>query len=294
MATDEAQQPTEDAVLDEDPRMARLRTMHSQYADPEALAEPPAPAQDEDELFEFDEDYDEDFEDHEPEPEAEPEPEPEPEPEDDDVRMASLRKANKSFVDDKALTPHEEEEIPIEFDEEALGKAKTDIPVLTCVRCGTENEAHETVCSNCGAKLPKLAQMDDTQKYAPGSITGTLSRFQDAAAKVRGGEWNEEELADFVEYMFLTLNSLQLQYRAFVDHTRYVEDSPAEVRMVHEGMEEFEAGVEHFYAYIQEGEEAYLDEGLEMMRQANDKLIEGLRLNREYRKGIADQLDFNL
>ena len=51
---------------------------------------------------------------------------------------------------------------------------------------------------------------------------------------------------------------------------------------------------EHMIEHVENELYDPLDEIMQVMRGANDKLIEALRLNREFRKTCADKLDFNV
>ncbi len=238
----------------------------------------------EDELYE-DDDLDEEFED-----EQEPEEEHhQPEEEDADVRVARLRRLNKQFVGkDDLEVPEPDEDLPFELEE---GEGP---PQVLCTKCGSANDATDSVCANCGARLPRMAKMDDRQQFAPGSVDVTLKKFYSAVESFRIDDWSVEELWDWLDEMLVKMRERSNVIIDFAEFTNYIEWSPTEMQVVIEGMNEWEAAVAEMIDCLHHEEFDHLETLLEVMKASNDKLLEGLRLNREFRQSCAGKLNFDL
>ncbi len=163
-----------------------------------------------------------------------------------------------------------------------------------CVQCGSENEPRETVCSTCGASLPKMHIKETVETLEPDSITGRLDQFKQAAERVKNGEWKPEEFAAFLENISQVLSEISQNYIQLIEESGYYEWASNEVDLSMEGMEDYEIGISHFWAFIDDGDFSHLDEGLETMRGGNNKIIEAMKLNREFRKSLAEKLEFLL
>ncbi|MGE0488676.1 MAG: zinc ribbon domain-containing protein [Vulcanimicrobiota bacterium] len=285
MATDEAIEP-------QDPRFSRLKAMQKKYVTEESLkvSEPKAPRPDADEEFEGEEA--EEFE-AEAEPVQEPESQAEEPDDGGDHRVASLRRARNQFVTESDLEHQPEEETPFDFQDEK-GANNDDIPRKVCTKCGSQNPMTEAVCTNCGARLPKMAKVEDEVQYAPGSINVTLKKFENALDKFSHGEWSGDEYLDFLVMMHENMRTRSDRILDFAEFTNYIEWSPDEMGKVMEGINEWEVAVEHMIEHVENELYDALDDIMQVMRAANDKLIEALRLNREFRKTCADKLDFNV
>lgn len=202
-----------------DHRLARLMKMRSQYVTEEALRsteeqskpKPATPSEDEefldDEEYyddeEFDEEFD-DFEDDEYEDEeltgkeaarAEKEDEPKPEEtdegdeEDADHRVAQLRKLRKTFVSEKDLN--------IEVDPNKAEVFKeVEIKKVVCPNCQSEETRGQKICTQCGAKLPKI--LVEEEKYNPGTLNKAVLKYYDAVKQLRAETWTIDQFTDFL------------------------------------------------------------------------------------------------
>ena len=67
----------------------------------------------------------------------------------------------------------------------------------------------------------------------------------------------------------------------------YFHDNPAEMEMGMSGVDYFESGVNEFWAYLEDGEAAHLETGLQMAWEGTQRIMEAMRINRESRAELA-------
>ncbi len=213
------------------------------------------------------EEEEEEFED---EPEEE---EPEPEPEDDDVRMARLRALNKNLADEASI---------FEVDPDVGEGEQTRL----CVQCQHANPYGARVCDKCGAVMPKMAEMRGDATFE-GAIEDTLlNEFKDILEDYRGGTMNADDL---YEYLWVKLEELREKSEDMLEFSETSGDKeryPELHRLLEQGVDDFESGVEELLVNLEEGEDEFetclkrIEEGQKKILKymgKNDAIIQELK-----------------
>lgn len=274
-----------------------MQKMHSSFVTEDALQETAIPrkkkkyektdeelaaeAEEEGEFFSdqgeyIDHEYEE--EDLEDEPEAEPEPDPEPEPEDDDVRLARLRKLNKNLADEDAL---------FEVDPEA----GTEEQVRLCVQCGEANSYGARACGNCNAVLPKMSEMRGEAVYAPGTMEETLlDEFKDIIRSYREGEMT---IDDFHEYLWVKNEELKDKSEdmlAFSEESGDAERYPDLHRLLQQGVEDFEGGLEDLIVALEDEVEDEFEACLKRIEDGQNMILKYMGKNDAIIRELKEEL----
>lgn len=162
---------------------------------------------------------------------------------------------------------------------------------MLCVKCGYDNPDVVNCCSRCGAVMPRLLQTIKVDK-ADGEtpvINERLARFEDAAAKVLSGEWDLEQYAAFLnelaEAMSIAENDLRLLPIPEDQPEQFNEELEAAAR----GLDLFNQGFEYLFAFVQEPNPDFLEQGMVYMREGNAAINEALAINRRLREVLEEQ-----
>lgn len=117
-------------------------------------------------------------------------------------------------------------------------------------------------------------------------VTGRYQQFQQAVERTRAGEWNAEDFEAFLLHVYETLTEKAVDCRAFIEESRYHEESPDEVETGLRGVDLYEVGMQELWQYLQDGEASHLEEGLRLLWEGNEKINEAMRINRESREDL--------
>ena len=284
-----------------DPRLAKMQKMHSSFVTEDALQETAAPRprkkyeMTDEELAALEEEGDfpddegeyiadsgqyidqENIEAEEGEEEFEPEPEPEPEPEDDDVRMARLRTLNKNLADEEAL---------FEVDPEVGTEGETRL----CVKCGEANPAGARACSHCHAVMPKMAAMRGEQTFE-GAIEETLlDEFKDIIQSYFDEEMSPDELYDYLWTKSDELKAKSEDMLTFSIESGDAERYPELHRLLVQGVEDFEGGLDDLIISLEQGAEDEFEANLKRIEEGESKILKYMGKNDAIIQELKEEL----
>lgn len=152
---------------------------------------------------------------------------------------------------------------------------------MLCIECGHLNDSLAEICEKCGVTLP------DRETHPP-RLERNFYDLEKACNKVRSLEMSSGEFRDF-------LCRLENQFNKTLDDLNKME-IPAEYRQ--EMSEEMSTGIggiklylealHEMHSYLDTRDSLYLDRGLGMARDANNRINDALRLNYENYRAIQE------
>ena len=160
--------------------------------------------------------------------------------------------------------------------------------MIICLACGASNQPGASHCASCGAVVPKMDYSVTNSGYT-GRLTGRFEKFQDACRRVRAGEWSKEEFGAWLENIQKALNEKAGYLVNLIHESGYYEHNMDEVEHCFTGIENYEKGMNEMWQYIEDGDMANLDRGLEIMWEGNELINEAMRMNREFRRGLEEE-----
>jgi ribosomal protein L40E len=188
--------------------------------------------------------------------------------------IAIIEAGNKKLIDPHVFVPVETVA--------TLGQS-----TVLCVQCGTQNPIGPVNCSKCGARLPREAGGSSTDAKA--DLLVRFQRIKRMCEDIRRGTANPEQFGAFLESETAMLKQARDDFNASVKVGNYEQDSPEEIATVAAGFSEIEQGLDHMWAYLNEGDEVALNKGLTLARNGNLKLNNGLRLNSKTQKSLMEK-----
>jgi hypothetical protein len=174
-----------------------------------------------------------------------------------------------------------------------------------CLNCGTPNPPDATECESCGMTLtggPPPAAPAPTPEPAPGETpapgsTATThpdditARYDEFATKVEGLRTGAVTPAAFVEWLAESRQQMWARRDAYVAAAEATadEDDQTQIREALEAILDFEDAIEEMWAFTlgQTGVSG-LDDALAQMWQANQRINEAMRKNRDFRASLTD------
>ena len=187
-------------------------------------------------------------------------------------------------------------QIMTEGNKQILGLNPDDIGQITvdtalevsCVLCGARNAAGESVCVECGAKLPRATANSAELTHKP--LTGRLEQFRQACDRVQSGKWSMKEFGAFLETMSETLRTKREVYTGALGD--YAEFATEEVELAAQGMNDYEQGMEELWNYIESKDRQAIQRALEFIASGNEKINKAMALNRSTRSDLADEFGY--
>jgi ribosomal protein L40E len=164
---------------------------------------------------------------------------------------------------------------------------------VICVVCSTSNSASDSNCGNCGAKLPRV--YNESQGVSAKPINGRYEQFKKACDSVLAGKTTMAEFAEFLEQIQETLRVCREGYD--LARKEYCElsegDEPIEeVELCCSGMDDFEAGIEELWGYVDTGAEDHIHSGLALIERGKGRINEARTKNRQRRAEMADEFGY--
>lgn len=95
---------------------------------------------------------------------------------------------------------------------------------------------------------------------------------------------------DFATWLERLSNLLVEKSRGIIETieaTNYWQEGPEEVEMGLSGVQSFEEGLAELWQFTQDMDPGHLEQGLVMVWEGNQRIIEAMRLNRESRQNLA-------
>lgn len=158
--------------------------------------------------------------------------------------------------------------------------------MIICMQCGAQSHKGAKSCSSCGAILPR---MDTSSMVTVDKIAGRFQQFKDAVDRVKTGQWQSEEFFDFLQNIYALLADKRSGTEQLIQETGYEEYSDDEVRQGRDGMDHYEMGMQEMSLFVEDGDTAHLDHGLDLIWQGNERINDAMRINRAERKKLEDE-----
>lgn len=117
------------------------------------------------------------------------------------------------------------------------------------------------------------------EEAGPNYINDRVRELEQAAAKVKSGEWDLDEFADYIDGILQVMNEREQSIRAIEIPPQTIDQFRAELEAGFTGITLYHEGLSKMASYVETQEPELLAEGLDLVRQGNDYLNEALRLN---------------
>lgn len=181
----------------------------------------------------------------------------------------------------------------LSYEDDNVEHSDSVIANVICVVCSTSNSGTLASCTNCGAKLPRVYSENQGVSVKP--VTGRYDQFKKACDEVLSGKSSVADFADFLEKIQETLRVCREGYN--LARKEYCElsegDEPIEeVELCTSGMDDFEAGMEELWGYVDTNVEDHIHTGLSLIERGNGKINEARTKNRQRRAEMADEFGY--
>ena len=144
-----------------------------------------------------------------------------------------------------------------------------------------------TECLHCGGILPVMDGA--TRNSSSAGLTGLYDDFVKGCERVRSQEWSLAEFRDWLVAVRAKWESRKEHYIETVRQTDYFYVQEDEVTLCMTGFFEYEDAMDALASFAESGDLAVLDTALADMWEANEKINEALRWNREYRRKLEEE-----
>lgn len=148
---------------------------------------------------------------------------------------------------------------------------------ITCLNCGHKNSEALKFCEKCNSPLKSW------DGIAAGKVTKRLEQFIEAVEKIKAQKWSIEEFANFIEITSQKLNKI-IQGTKEIAADILKELKPffeEELETGFGGMKLYKEGINKLKHYLETSDLSYLDEGIKLIRQGNDKINEARTINKD-------------
>lgn len=152
---------------------------------------------------------------------------------------------------------------------------------MLCVECGHIGDSFDKSCEKCGADYP------DREK-APPKIESTYFDLEKSCKNIRERNISSGDFRD-------KLNSMQSKFQTLL---KDVENTPIPEEYRQEMQQELNTGIDgiklylealsEMHQYLETRDNIFLDRGLAMAKDANNRLNEALRMNFESYRAIQE------
>jgi hypothetical protein len=167
----------------------------------------------------------------------------------------------------------------ISFDQEG---PNGDGPTVTCSDCGFQNPANEEFCQACNASIGRV----DPSASGDAS-TGRYKAIRAAVEQVQTGAMPVDRFARWLEETSTVMANKARGIMDTIEACNYWQEGAEEIEVGLSGVQSFEEGLGELYAYTQDGEPAHLEQGLVMVWEGTQRIIEAMRINRDSRQDLA-------
>ena len=165
---------------------------------------------------------------------------------------------------------------------------------MFCPKCGCDNDQGVNCCANCGAALPRLEQMQSaTTIKEHHTVNERLRVFEKAVDDVRSGQRSVEDFHAFLLETHEVLSAKEREIREIAIPEEASGDFQEELSIGFEGIALYNEGIAQMLEYAERLDETCLDDGLALVRQGNARINEAMRVNRENRNRLEEELSQN-
>lgn len=152
---------------------------------------------------------------------------------------------------------------------------------MLCVECGHINQPYNKSCEKCGVLLPD-------RKNPPPPLMANYNKLEEFAEKVKNREISSGEFRDF-------LNNMEAQFRSLLEEVQKIEiPEDAREEMKQEivtgigGIKLYLEAFKEMHQFLDTREAIFIERGLAMAKDANNRLNEAMRMNWESFKNIQE------
>lgn len=166
-------------------------------------------------------------------------------------------------------------------------KEQEQTPGLLCFRCGHANEAGESKCSNCQARLIGVQTLGENSSYNDTSLPANLRKLTAAAEGFRDGALDQEAFLEVLNwYDDLTEQGLQ-QMSQLAPPPEEADDMPEEqldaydeaVEAMQQSLDDLRSGVLRLRAYSDKKDPVDLEVGLESCLGGHKRMLHFAEIN---------------
>lgn len=146
------------------------------------------------------------------------------------------------------------------------------------------NPSTEQFCLACNSRLGYVRPSDRPDAEA------STSRYRQIRLRCEEVQSGHITMQAFAAYLQELSNILQQRGQAIYDNlelTEYYADNADEVDMGIGGVQSYEAGVNELWAFVEDGNAAHIEDGLLLIWEGNQRIIEAMRINRESREELS-------
>lgn len=158
---------------------------------------------------------------------------------------------------------------------------------VTCIHCGGSNVEGTAECVHCQAQLPMLD--DATRNHSSSSVTGLYESFCNGCERARQGQWSTAEFRDWLVAIRAKFDQRKDAYVETVRESDYYYVQEEEVNLCMTGVFEYEEAMDALSNFAESGDLTMLDQALQTMWEANEKINDSMRLNREHRRRLEEE-----
>lgn len=134
---------------------------------------------------------------------------------------------------------------------------------------------------------PHQAKMlGQAMEQQPQVIDAHLKEFEDACQNAANGTWDIETFADYINQLAEKLGEREEFIKQIEIPPEAIPEVKEELEIGFTGIALWNDGVAAAAQFIDERDVAFLEEGLELVRQGNEHLNEAMRINRENFKRV--------
>ncbi|MHB2020660.1 MAG: hypothetical protein ACYCW6_27295, partial [Candidatus Xenobia bacterium] len=124
---------------------------------------------------------------------------------------------------------------------------------------------------------------------SPDRQVGRYRQLQDASEKALAGQMSGSQFREFLEHISGLLAEKAEAIISTIREHEYDKDYPDEVEMGLDGVRGFESGLQEMWMFSQDSDPRHVHDGLAMIWEGNQKIINAMRLNREMRAALAEE-----
>lgn len=164
----------------------------------------------------------------------------------------------------------------------AEGLLTGDDPGKTCQDCSFINPSEEEFCLACNSALGRIDRFADA-----GKTTGRYHELREACERVAMGTMGHEEFVHFLEDLSAKLAAKSRDILDTIEATNYWQDGADEIEMGTMGIRSYEDGLAEIWQYTQDNDPGHFEQGLVMVWEGYQRILEAMRINRESRQMLA-------
>lgn len=152
---------------------------------------------------------------------------------------------------------------------------------MLCSECGYLNESYLKICSECGRPLPD-------RTTPPPRLEGHLRELESACRRVKTREISSGDFRNLLNRMENIFKKTKDDVEKMEFPSEYREEFQEELNTGIGGVKLYIEAIHEMHSYLDTREEHFLDRGMMMARNANDRINDALRINFENYRALQD------